>query len=98
MGHLYLRQYVRGVLFAGVAGVLLYVVVSVAMRTAVEIMGQIQGGNVPLNVESISGLVAKQSHGNDESSNIAALAWVALWVTSIADSYRIGRARSGSEQ
>ena len=93
MGHLYLKQYVRGVLFAGAAGVLLYFIVSVAISTAFDVMGKIQSGDVPLNVESISELVAKQSHGNEESTNIATMALIALWVIGIADSYRIGRAR-----
>jgi hypothetical protein len=94
MGHLYLKQYVRGVLFAGVAGLLLYFIVSVAMSTAFDVMGKIQSGDVPLNVESISELVAKQSHGNEESTNIATMALIALWVIGIADSYRAGRAQA----
>ena len=93
MGHLYLRQYVRGVLFAGAAGVLLYFIVSVALSTAFDVMGKIQSGNVPLDVESISELVVKQSHESEESTNTATMVLIALWVMGIADSYRVGRAR-----
>jgi len=98
MGHLYLRQYVRGALFAGVAGVLLYFITSVAMSVAVDVMGKIQSGDVPLNVESISGLVSKQSQGNEESTNIATMAMIALWVIGIADSYREGRAQEQGQR
>jgi hypothetical protein len=98
MGHLYLRQYIRGVLFAGASGVLLYFIISVAMSTAFDVMGKIQSGNVPLNVESISELVVKQSHGNEESTNTATMALIALWVMGIADSYRVGRAREQARE
>lgn len=98
MGHLYLRQYVRGVLFAGGAGALLYFIVSVAMSTAFDVMGKIQSGDVPLNVESVSELVSKQSQGAEESTNMATMALVALWVIGIADSYREGRAREQARE
>jgi len=98
MGHLYLRQYVRGALFAGVAGVLLYFITSVAMSVAVDVMEKIQSGDVPLNVESISELVSKQSQGNEESTNIATMAMIALWVIGIADSYREGRAQEQGQR
>ena len=98
MGHLYLRQYVRGVLFAGVAGALLYFITSVAMSVAVDVMEKIQSGDVPLNVESISELVSKQSQGNEESTNIATMAMIALWVIGIADSYREGRAQEQARE
>lgn len=98
MGHLYLRRYVRGVLFAGGAGALLYFIVSVAMSVAVDVMGKIQSGDVPLNVESISELVSKQSQGNEESTNIVTMAMIALWVIGIADSYREGRAQEQARE
>jgi hypothetical protein len=98
MGHLYLRQYVRGILFAGGAGALLYFIVSVAMSTAFDVMGKIQSGDVPQDVESISELVSKQLQGEEESTNIASMALIALWVIGIADSYREGRAREQTSE
>ena len=94
MGHLYLKQYVRGILFAGAASALLYFIVSVAMNTAFDIMEEIQNDDVLLNEASISELLAKQPNGNEESTNMASLALLALWVIGIADSYRIGRAQA----
>ncbi|MGD2056238.1 MAG: hypothetical protein PVJ15_05475 [Gammaproteobacteria bacterium] len=93
MGHLYLRQYVRGVLLAGGAGALLYFIVSVAMSTAFDVMEKIQSGDVPLNAESVSELVSEESQDGEESTNIASMALIVLWVIGIADSYREGRAR-----
>jgi hypothetical protein len=93
VGHLYLRRYVRGILIAGGAGVLLYFVVSVTMHTALAVIGNIQSGNVSPTVESISTLVSKQSQGNEGAMNIAMMALIALWLIGIVDSYREGRAR-----
>ncbi|MCG6862798.1 MAG: hypothetical protein LJE70_16200 [Chromatiaceae bacterium] len=97
-GHLYLRQYVRGVLFAAAAGALFYFVVSVAMNTAFDVAEKIQSGRVPLNVESISTLVSQRSGGSEGSTNIATLAFIALWLLGIADSYRQGRAQDNENR
>lgn len=90
-GHLYLRQYIRGVLLSGVSAVLLYFIVSVAVNTAFEVLDKMQNGEVPPNVEAISELVLKQSQGTDELTNTATLALIVLWVIGIGDSYRQGR-------
>jgi len=96
-GHLYLRRYLRGVLLAAGAAALSYFIISVAVNSALDIAGKIQSGDVPLNVESISELVSKDSQGNEHSTDIAAMALFALWVLGIVDSYREGRAREKSK-
>jgi hypothetical protein len=97
VGHLYLRRYLRGVLLAAGAAALFYFMISVAVDSASDIAGRIQSGDVPLNVESISELVAKESQGN-ESTDLAGMALFALWIIGIADSYREGRARDKSKE
>jgi hypothetical protein len=88
---------VRGVLLAAGAAVLSYFIISVALNSAFDIAGKIQSGAVPLNVESISELVSKDSQGSGNSTNIAKMALFALWVIGIVDSYREGRAREKSK-
>ncbi|HEY6239665.1 MAG TPA: DUF6677 family protein, partial [Burkholderiales bacterium] len=61
VGHLYLKRYWRGVLLAAGAAALSYFIVSVAVNSALDIAGKIQGGDVPLNVESVSKLVSRSS-------------------------------------
>jgi hypothetical protein len=98
VGHLYLRRYLRGVVIAAGAAALSYFIISVAVDSAFDIAGKIQSGDVPLNVESISGLVSKASQGNEHSTDIATMVLFALWVIGIVDSYRVGRARERSKQ
>jgi hypothetical protein len=98
VGHLYLRRYLRGVLLAAGAGALSYFIISVAVNSAFDIAGKIQSGDVPLNVESISELVSKDSQSNENSTDIATMALFALWVIGIVDSYREGRAREKSKE
>jgi hypothetical protein len=98
VGHLYLRRYLRGVLLAAGAAALFYFMISVAVNSAFDIAGKIQSGDVPLNVESISELVSKESQGNEHSTDIATTALFALWIIGIVDSYREGRARDKSKE
>lgn len=97
IGHLYLRRYLRGVLLAAGAAALSYFMISVAVHSAFDIVGKIQSGDVPLNVESISELVSKDSQGSKDLTDIATMALFALWVIGIVDSYREGRARDKSK-
>jgi len=85
-------------LLAAGAAALSYFIVSVAVDSAFDIAGKIQSGDVPLNAESISGLVSKASQANENSTDIATWALFALWVFGIVDSYREGRARDKSEE
>ena len=74
-----------------------YFIISVAVDSAFDIVGRIQSGDVPLNAESVSELVSKESQDNERSTDIATMALVALWVIGIVDSYREGRARERSK-
>ncbi len=75
-----------------------YFIISVALDSAFEIAGKIQGGDVPLNVESISELVAKESQGSEDSTDIATMALFVLWAIGILDSYREGRVRDRAKE
>jgi len=63
------------------------------VRHELKFAGKIQSGDAPLNVESISELVSKDSQGNEHSTDIATMALFALWVIGVVDSYREGGAR-----
>ena len=98
VGHLYLKRYLRGVLLAAGAAALSYFMISVALNSAFDIAAKIQGGDIPLNAESISELVSKESQGDQDSTDIATMALLALWIIGIVDSYREGRARDKSKE
>ena len=90
-GHFYLRKYVRGILFASVAAVLIYLISVAAWDAAYDIMGQIQSGDVPADVESISEVLTNHAQGSEESMSVATTALLVLWVIGIVDAYREGR-------
>ena len=75
-----------------------YFLVSVAVNSAVDIAGKIEGGDVPLNVESISAMVSKASQSNERSTDIATTILLALWAIGIVDSYREGRAKDKAKE
>src|SRR5262252_4555397 len=98
VGHLYLKRWWRGVVLAVGAAAVSYFLVSVAVNSAMEIAGKIEGGNVPLNAEAISAMVSKASQRNERSTDIATVILLALWAIGIVDSYREGRARDKARE
>ena len=97
-GHLYLKRYLRGVLLASAAAALSYFLVSVAVNSAFEVVGRIESGDVPPDVQSISELVSKASRDDERSTDIATAILIALWAIGIVDSYREGRARDKAKE
>ncbi|MGB5716147.1 MAG: hypothetical protein WBN81_03535 [Gammaproteobacteria bacterium] len=92
VGHLYLRQFVIGIVLSGGSAGALYYIISSAVSKALEIAETIQSEGVPLDVEVIVSLVTEQSHGAGSISlSIASIALVAFWVIGIVDLYRVGR-------
>ena len=51
-----------------------------------------------MNAEAISALVSKASQATENSTDIATLALLVLWVIGIVDSYREGRVREKSKE
>ncbi|GAB6040998.1 hypothetical protein [Endothiovibrio diazotrophicus] len=91
LGHLYLKRYVAGGLLLLVTSVALYFIVSAAVDTAMDIVGELEGGSVPLDTASIAGMVEQRSHGDGRWTDFASWALLAFWVIGIVDSFRLGR-------
>ena len=92
VGHLYLRQFVIGIVLSGGSAGSLYYIISSAVSKALEIAETIQSEGVPLDVDAIVSLVTEQSHGAESISlSIATIALIAFWVIGIVDLYRVGR-------
>src|SRR5215467_7742666 len=98
VGHLYLRRWLRGLLLAAAAAAVSWFLVSVAVNSAMDIAGKIEGGDVPANAEAISAMVSKASQDNERSTDIATTILLALWAIGIVDSYREGRARDKAKK
>jgi len=93
LGHFYLRRYLHGMALAVGAAVAIYFLVATAVHTALDIVGKIENGTVPLDVTAITDLVTQQSQGTAQLTSIATIALLAVWLLGIADSYRIGRSQ-----
>ena len=92
VGHLYLRQFVIGIVLSGGSAGALYYIISSAVSKALEIAETIQSEGMSLDVEVIVNLVTEQSHGTESISlSIASIALIAFWVIGIVDLYRVGR-------
>lgn len=92
VGHLYLKRWLVGIVLAGIAAVATYYIGSVVMDTASVIAEKIGSGTVPPDIDTITALVAQQSSGTEQATNLAELVWLGCWVIGIAGSYWDGRA------
>lgn len=98
IGHMYLKQYIHGVILSLGAASAIYFIVSVVVTIALEVSEKIQGGNVPLDMGVITDLVSQQLSGAERSMNVVMIGLVVFWVIGVVDSYRQGRAIEKSEE
>jgi len=91
VGHMVLKQYLRGSVLMLAALTALIVIVTKAVEQALAIVDKINSGEISLESVTITEL-ASQSTGAAEGSilNIAVLVIVACWLIGIIDSYRLG--------
>lgn len=93
IGHLYLKQWVVGLLLLIVAVVATGYIGTVVMGTASVIVEKIQSGAVPPDIDTITALVQQQTSGIEQSIDTAKIIWLICWVVGIAGSYWQGRAQ-----
>jgi hypothetical protein len=93
IGHLVLKQYVRGSLLLLVALVAMWALLNVAFQQAQTIVDRIVSGEIPLDTGAISAVVANSSSDSDSTiSSISMFVFLACWLIGIIDSYRVGAA------
>ena len=91
VGHMVLKQYLRGSILMLSALIAVSVIVTNAIKQALTIVDRINSGEIPLEAGAITELVSKSAGGAEGSIlNIAALVVVACWLIGIIDSYRLG--------
>jgi len=91
VGHMVLKQYLRGSILMLAALIALSVIVTKAVKQALAVVDKINSGEIPLESVAITELVS-QSTGGAEGSilNITVLVVGACWLIGIIDSYRVG--------
>jgi hypothetical protein len=91
VGHMVLKQYLRGSILMLSALIALSVIVTKAIKQALTIVDRINNGEIPVEAGAITDLVAKSTSGAEDSiMNIAVLVVGACWLIGIVDSYRLG--------
>jgi len=98
IGHMYLKRYIRGIILLLGAAWAIYFIFSVIVTKALEVSGQIGSGNVPLDISAITDLVSQHLSGAEQTTNLAMIALLTLWVIGVVDSYRQGHALEKSEE
>ena len=91
IGHIVLKQYLRGSILMLSALVALSVIVTKAIEQALTIVDRINSGEIPVEAGAITELASIPTSGPDASIlNIAALVIGAVWIIAVVDSYRLG--------
>jgi len=98
VGHLYLKQFVIGLLLLGGSASALYFSVSDAVSKALEIAVTMQSEGTPLDVDALTRRVSEQEGGAEGFSlSMTTIALIAFWVIGVFDAYRVGRVVEKSE-
>ena len=98
-GHLLLKQYPLGFLFAGTAAGCIGALVFRAIAIAQTISDQMLSGEIPLDIARISSEISIQSEAAGSTTmTIATWALIFCWLASTVDAFRLGRQRDQAEQ
>ena len=92
LGHLVLKNYLRGSILMLSALIALIVIITEAIEQALTIVDRINSGEIPLETGTMTELVSNSISGRESLIlNIAAFVVGACWLLGIIDSYRLGR-------
>ena len=94
IGHVFLKNYLRGSVLVLVALAALSVIVTRTFQRAMIIVDQINSGNVPVDTAAVADMVAASTTSTGTFvDNAALLALLACWLIGVIDSYRLGAAQ-----
>ena len=94
IGHMVLKQYLRGSVLMFFALVALSVVVTRIFQRALTIVDRINSGDIPVDTGAIAEMVSNSTSGADNFvENAALIVLGACWLVGIIDSYRLGVAQ-----
>ena len=91
IGHIVLKQYLRGSILILFALIATSVIINVALKRALTVVDRINSGEIPIDSETITELVSNSASGTDSLVvNISLIVFGTCWLVGIVDSYRIG--------
>jgi len=91
LGHLVLKQYLRGWILMLAALAAISAIVIVTTRRALAVIDALASGEIPIDTDAISAIVSNSISSSDNLiANISLLVLVVVWLIGIIDSYRLG--------
>ena len=94
LGHIVLKQYLRGSILMLFSLIALAAIVTMATRRALEIVDSINNGQVPVELGALSELASHSMSNTDNSiANVSLIVFGLCWLIGIIDSYRLGMVR-----
>jgi len=94
IGHIVLKQYLRGSVLILFSLVALSVIVTRIYQRALIVVDRINSGDIPVDAGAIADMVSNSTSAADNLiENIALLVLAACWLIGIIDSYRLGVAQ-----
>ena len=94
IGHIVLKQYLRGSALVLSALVAFSIVVTRVFQRALTIVDRISSGEIPVETGAIAEMVSNSTSGADSFiENMAVIVLGVCWLIGIIDSYRLGVAQ-----
>jgi hypothetical protein len=94
IGHMVLKQYLRGSVLMISALIASSVIVTVVIQRALIIVDRINSGDIPVETGAIAEMVSNSTNGAGSLiQNISVIVLGACWLIGIIDSYRLGIAQ-----
>jgi len=94
IGHIVLKQYLRGSVLMLFTLVALSVIVTRIYQRALSIVDRVNSGDIPIDTGAIAEMVSNSTSGADSFiENIALIVMGACWLIGVIDSYRLGVAQ-----
>jgi hypothetical protein len=91
LGHMILKQYLRGSILMLATLIALAVIVKVATDQALAVIDSMASGEIPVDTGAMSELVSDSVSSTDSSMvNFSLIVILACWLIGIFDSYRLG--------
>ena len=91
LGHMVLKQYVRGSILMLAALIALAVIVKVATEQALAVIDSMASGEIPVDTGAMTELVSNSVSSADSSMvNYSLLVILVCWLIGMVDSYRLG--------
>jgi hypothetical protein len=92
VGHIWLKQYLRGSILMLLALAAAYVIFTVAFQQAQTIVDSIVSGDIPAETGAIADMLSDASNDSDSTALTACkIIFGACWLLGIIDSYRLGK-------